>query len=42
MSALKFIQIDPTLNTNLVNIVWIIIGLVTIYAGIKKIGRAHV
>ena len=37
MSALKFIQIDPTLNTNLVNIVWIIIGLVTIYAGIKNL-----
>ncbi|MGN0404643.1 MAG: DUF979 domain-containing protein [Bariatricus sp.] len=37
MSALKFIQIDPTLNSNLVNIVWIIIGLVTIYAGIKNL-----
>ena len=37
MSALKFIQIDPTLNTNLVNIVWIIIGLVTIQAGIKNL-----
>lgn len=37
MAALKFIQIDPTLNASLVNIVWILIGLIAIYAGIKNL-----
>lgn len=37
MEALKFIQINPDLNTSLVNIVWILIGLITIYAGIKNL-----
>lgn len=37
MDALKVIQIDPALNTTLLDVVWIIIGLVTIYAGIKNL-----
>lgn len=37
MEALKFIQINPDLNTSLVNIVWILVGLIAIYAGIKNL-----
>lgn len=36
MANLKFIQINPDLNTNLVTYVWVIIGLILIYAGIKN------
>lgn len=37
MEALKFIQIDPALNSSLLNIVWLIVGGITIYAGIKNL-----
>lgn len=37
MSALKFIQFGDWFNANVVNVVWIIIGLITIYAGIKNL-----
>lgn len=37
MEALKVIQINPELNTSLGNVVWILIGLITIYAGIKNL-----
>ena len=37
MAALKFIQIGDTLSANLLNLVWIIIGLIAIYAGIKNL-----
>lgn len=37
MSNLKFIQIDPAINTTLVTYVWVIIGLILIYAGIKNL-----
>ena len=37
MSNLKFIQIGDSFNTIGLNVVWIIIGLITIYAGIKKL-----
>lgn len=37
MSALKFIQINPDINTHLLNIVWVIVGLIAIYAGIKNL-----
>ena len=34
---LKFIQISATLGNNLLEAVWVIIGLITIYAGIKNL-----
>lgn len=37
MSNLKFIQVSDAFNTNGLNIVWIIVGLITIYAGIKNL-----
>lgn len=37
MSNLKFIQIGDAFNTIGLNVVWIIIGLITIYAGIKNL-----
>lgn len=37
MAALKFIQINPDINTTLVTYVWVIIGLILIYAGIKNL-----
>lgn len=36
MDALKFIKIDPTINSNLLEAVWVLIGLTAIYAGIKN------
>lgn len=32
MGNLKFIQINETLSANLLNLVWVIIGLIAIYA----------
>lgn len=37
MSNLKFIQIGDSFNTIGLNVVWIIIGMITIYAGIKNL-----
>ena len=37
MNGLKFIQIDPAVNTTLVTYVWVIIGLIAVYAGIKNL-----
>lgn len=37
MSNLKFIQVGDAFNTIGLNVVWIIIGLITIYAGIKNL-----
>ena len=37
MSNLKFIQIGDSFNTIGLNVEWIIIGLITIYAGIKNL-----
>lgn len=37
MAALKFIQIGETAGANLLNMVWIIIGFIAIYAGIKNL-----
>ena len=37
MSNLKFIQIGYQFNENGLNVVWLIIGLITIYAGIKNL-----
>ena len=37
MSNLKFIQIGDSFNANGLNVVWLIIGLITIYAGIKNL-----
>lgn len=37
MSNLKFIQICDSFNANGLNVVWLIIGLITIYAGIKNL-----
>ena len=37
MSNLKFIQVGDSFNTIGLNVVWIIIGLITIYAGIKNL-----
>ena len=37
MSNLKFIRIGDSFNTIGLNVVWIIIGLITIYAGIKNL-----
>lgn len=37
MDNLKFIQINEALGANLLNMVWVIIGLITIYAGIKNL-----
>lgn len=37
MEALKFIQVGDVLKVNLVNGVWIIIGIITIYAGVKNL-----
>lgn len=35
MSALKVIQVPAAFNTAGLNIVWILVGLIAIYAGIK-------
>nr|WP_317283261.1 DUF979 domain-containing protein [uncultured Sellimonas sp.] len=37
MADLKFIQIGDALGANLLDAVWIIVGLITIYAGIKNL-----
>ena len=37
MSNLKFIQVGDSFNANGLNVVWLIIGLITIYAGIKNL-----
>ena len=37
MSNIKFIQIGDSFNANGLNVVWLIIGLITIYAGIKNL-----
>lgn len=37
MDKLKFIQVNEAVGANLLNIVWIIVGLITIYAGIKNL-----
>ena len=37
MDALKFIHVGDTFNTTLLEVVWIIVGLITIYAGIKNL-----
>ncbi len=37
MADLKFIQVNEVLGTNLLNMVWVIIGLIAIYAGIKNL-----
>ena len=45
MSNLKFIQVGDSFNAIGLNVVWVIIGLITIYAGIKNLldkGRCQV
>lgn len=37
MANLKFIQVNEVLGANLLNMVWVIIGLIAIYAGIKNL-----
>lgn len=37
MDALKVLQVGDAFNANGLNIVWILVGLVTIYAGIKNL-----
>lgn len=37
MANLKFIQVGETLGANLLNMVWVIVGLIAIYAGIKNL-----
>ena len=37
MADLKFIQINEVLGTNLLNMVWVIVGLIAIYAGVKNL-----
>lgn len=37
MNALKVLQVSDTFNATLLDVVWIIVGLVTIYAGIKNL-----
>ena len=37
MSTLKFIQVGDSFNAIGLNVVWVIIGLITIYAGIKNL-----
>ncbi len=37
MADLKFIQINETLGANLLNMVWVLVGLIAIYAGIKNL-----
>lgn len=37
MANLKFIQINEVLGANLLNMVWVIIGLIAIYAGVKNL-----
>ena len=37
MSDLKFIQVNEVLGANLLNMVWVIIGLIAIYAGVKNL-----
>ena len=37
MSNLKFIQVGDSFNAIGLNVVWVIIGLITIYAGIKNL-----
>ena len=37
MSSLKFIQVGDSFNAIGLNVVWVIIGLITIYAGIKNL-----
>lgn len=37
MADLKFIQVNETLGANLLNMVWVLVGLIAIYAGIKNL-----
>lgn len=37
MANLKFIQVNEVLGANLLNMVWVIIGLIAIYAGVKNL-----
>ncbi len=37
MADLKFIQVNETLGANLLNMVWVFVGLIAIYAGIKNL-----
>lgn len=37
MADLKFIQINEVLGANLLNAVWVIVGLIAIYAGVKNL-----
>ena len=37
MANLKFIQINEVLGNNLLNMVWVIVGLIAIYAGLKNL-----
>ena len=37
MADLKFIQVNEVLGANLLNMVWVIIGLIAIYAGVKNL-----
>lgn len=37
MDALKVLQVSDTFNATLLDVVWIIVGLITIYAGIKNL-----
>ncbi len=37
MADLKFIQVNEVLGANLLNMVWVIVGLITIYAGVKNL-----
>ena len=37
MSNLKFIQVGDSFNAIGLNVVWVIIGLITIYSGIKNL-----
>ena len=37
MADLKFIQVNEVLGANLLNMVWVIVGLIAIYAGIKNL-----
>ena len=37
MADLKFIQVNEVLGTNLLNMVWVIVGLIAIYAGVKNL-----
>lgn len=37
MANLKFIQVGDVFNANFLNVVWILVGLIAIYAGIKNL-----